>query len=171
MTCTSKMFRKIPMRTKSASPMSSSGGGRAGATEITTPSAGLTSSPSRTGVTRHGSRKKYAIHRVTTAATHPAGAHSRKSSNVADGRGKDEFEPVRVQRRQNPSQHEQPPSTRPNRFTGLRAATPPTAAGVAEAGGDHREGGDERRVDKGELRPGGLDGYDAERQGGDDRHE
>src|SRR5437764_182778 len=47
------------------------------------PSAGLTISPGRVGVTRQGSRKKYAIHRVRISAAHPAGGHSRKRIRVA----------------------------------------------------------------------------------------
>jgi hypothetical protein len=62
--------------------MSSSGGGGAFPIAATMPSAGLTINPGRVGVTRQGSRKKYAIHRVAISPTHPAGDHSRKSTSV-----------------------------------------------------------------------------------------
>ena len=50
--------QKMLIRVTGALPMSSSGGGGIGASDTTTPSAGLTISPARSGVTRHGSRKK-----------------------------------------------------------------------------------------------------------------
>src|SRR3954447_11621687 len=65
-----------------ALPMSSSGGGGAGRIAATMPSAGLTISPGRVGVTRHGSRKKYAIHSVAITLIHPAGHHSRNRTSV-----------------------------------------------------------------------------------------
>ena len=70
------------MRGTGSAPMSSSGGGGAGAIAATMPSAGLTISPGRVGVTRHGSRKKYAIHKVAITPTHPAGGHSRNRTSV-----------------------------------------------------------------------------------------
>src|SRR5271156_4501850 len=82
-TCTSKMLRKIPIRRIAASPIASSGGGAAAAIDTTIPSAGLISRPGLVGVTRHGSRKKYTIHKVATAAAQPAGAHNRNNSKVA----------------------------------------------------------------------------------------
>jgi hypothetical protein len=57
-TCTSKTFMKIETRGTERSAMPSSSGGLASTTFWTTPSAGLTTRPSRTGVTRSGSRKK-----------------------------------------------------------------------------------------------------------------
>ena len=49
---------KTLTRVSGSAPSPSSAGGTAGAIIETTPSAGLTTSPSRAGVTRGGSRKK-----------------------------------------------------------------------------------------------------------------
>ena len=54
----SKTFMKTLTRVRGSAPSPSSAGGTAGAIIETTPSAGLTTSPSRAGVTRGGSRKK-----------------------------------------------------------------------------------------------------------------
>jgi hypothetical protein len=54
----SKTFMKTLIRVIGAGPRPSSAGGAAGPIIETTPSAGLTISPARTGVTRSGSRKK-----------------------------------------------------------------------------------------------------------------
>ena len=62
-------------------------GGGAGATDTTMPSAGLTIRPGRVGVTRHGSRKKYAIHNVTIVATQPAGLQNMNRSTVDERTG------------------------------------------------------------------------------------
>jgi len=53
-----KTFMKIEMRVLGAGPSSSSGGGVAGPTCETRPSAGLTTMSAPSGVTRGGSRKK-----------------------------------------------------------------------------------------------------------------
>ena len=95
----------MPIRATSAVAHLELGRRRRPVTETTMPSAGLTSTPSRSGVTRHGSRKKYTIHRVTTEATQPAGRATQNSRAVANDRREDEFEAVRMQRRQNVSQH------------------------------------------------------------------
>jgi hypothetical protein len=72
----------MPIRVAGAPSIASSGGAVMGPSETTIPSAGLMTNPARVGVTRHGSRKKYAIHTVTISASHPAGCHSRKSTMV-----------------------------------------------------------------------------------------
>src|SRR5262249_25957190 len=57
-TWTSNTLRNTPMRVMGASPSSNSLGGVARSAATTTPSAALTTSPARLGVTRQGSRKK-----------------------------------------------------------------------------------------------------------------
>ena len=64
----------MPIRGSGSAPISSSGGGDAGPSETTMPSAGLTISPGRAGVTRQGSRKKYTSHNVRISAIQPSGA-------------------------------------------------------------------------------------------------
>ena len=59
-------------------PIASSAGGEAGPIDTIVPSAGLTKRPGRTGVTRHGSPKKYAIHKVRMRPIQPSGAATRK---------------------------------------------------------------------------------------------
>ena len=54
----SNTLMKIEMRGSGAAPRPSSGGGATVMTWLMRPSAGATTSPSRTGVTRGGSRKK-----------------------------------------------------------------------------------------------------------------
>ena len=54
----SKTLMKMLIRVRGAGPRPSPSGGTAGAIIETSPSAGLTTSPARTGVTRGGSRKK-----------------------------------------------------------------------------------------------------------------
>ena len=54
----SNTFMKMLIRVRAAGPSPRSAGGAAGAIIETTPSAGLTTRPSRVGVTRGGSRKK-----------------------------------------------------------------------------------------------------------------
>ena len=51
-----------------------SGGGGASTIIQTTPSAGLTINPGLTGVTRSGSRKKYATHPASANAIKPSGS-------------------------------------------------------------------------------------------------
>ena len=83
----------MPTRGTGALPISSSGGGEAGASATTIPSAGLTISPGRVGVTRQGSRKKYAIHKVTISPVQPAGRQTRKRTTVASAAMAMNFQP------------------------------------------------------------------------------
>ena len=65
---------KMEMRGSGRSPSASSSGGTASVTRLTRPSAGATKMPSRAGVTRCGSRKKYAHHSVATCRASRAAA-------------------------------------------------------------------------------------------------
>ena len=81
------------MRGTGSLPIANSGGGGAGASTTTMPSAGLTISPGRVGVTRQGSRKKYPIQRVRIRPTQPSGAHNRKRISVGTAAAAMNFQP------------------------------------------------------------------------------
>ncbi len=81
------------MRGTGSAPIPSSGGGGAGISDTTIPSAGLTISPGRVGVTRHGSRKKYAIHSVTISPAQPAGCQRRNRTMVTAAAAAMNFQP------------------------------------------------------------------------------
>src|SRR5260370_6382796 len=83
----------MPIRGTGSAPIPSSGGGGAGASETTVPSAGLTISPDRVGVTRQGSRKKYAIHRVTISPNQPSGDQRTNRITVARAAPAMNFQP------------------------------------------------------------------------------
>src|SRR5262245_19267681 len=74
---------KIDTRGSGAVPRPSSAGGTALTTRLTIPSAGATTMPSRTGVTRTGSRKKKAHHAVTMVAIQPSGDHTQNSTMLS----------------------------------------------------------------------------------------
>src|SRR5205085_8756395 len=65
------------------SPSASSSGGTALATRLTRPSAGDTTSRSAVGVTRGGSRKKYAHHNISTVPSQPSGVHTQNRIRLA----------------------------------------------------------------------------------------
>src|SRR5260221_14192336 len=90
---------KIDTRGSGRSPNSSSFGGTASATRLTRPSAGATRSPSRSGVTRAGSRKKYAHQSVATNPNQPSGGHSQNNSRLTSA-GDNEAQALAVDRRQ-----------------------------------------------------------------------
>ena len=58
------------MRTRGAAPSASSGGGGTIATDTTRPSAGASTSPSRIGTARSGSRKKKAQNSAAATPSH-----------------------------------------------------------------------------------------------------
>src|SRR5437763_15358758 len=74
---------KTDTRGSGSSPSASSGGGTAFVTRLTRPSAGDTTSRSETGVTRGGSRKKYAHHSVSNVPSQPSGVHSQNRIRLA----------------------------------------------------------------------------------------
>src|SRR5262245_5541783 len=76
-------FMKIETRGSARSPRLSSAGGTAWMILLTRPSAGATTSPSRVGVTRSGSRKNNAHQIVRTVAIQPSGDHSKNNSRLA----------------------------------------------------------------------------------------
>ena len=74
------------MRGSGRSPSPSSAGGSAMVIIETRPSAGDTTSPSRTGVTRTGSRKNSAHHTVRMVPIHPSGDHSQNRTRLASAK-------------------------------------------------------------------------------------
>src|SRR5262245_2951540 len=76
-------FMKIETRGSARSPRLSSAGGTAWMILLTRPSAGATTSPSRVGVTRSGSRKNSAHQTVSTVPIQPSGDHSQNKSRLA----------------------------------------------------------------------------------------
>ncbi len=81
-TCTSKTLMKIETRGRGVSPRSSSGGGTADVICEIIPSAGEITRPSPTGVTRRGSRKKYAHQAVARAPIQPSGVEIQNRISV-----------------------------------------------------------------------------------------
>jgi hypothetical protein len=67
-------------------PRPSSGGGTAFTTRLTRPSAGETTSPPPSGVTRGGSRKKYAHHSVSTVPIQPSGVQRMNSTRLTSAK-------------------------------------------------------------------------------------
>src|SRR5580700_9463796 len=88
LTWQSKTDMKIDTRCNGAMPRPSSGGGAAKPAKLTTPSAGDMTRSARTGVTRAGSRKKYAHHKVATRPSQPSGAHIHHRMSVATAKPK-----------------------------------------------------------------------------------
>ena len=70
-TCTSKIDRKIETRGRGVGSRPSSGGGTASSISDTRPSAGATTSPSASGRTRFGARKKAALAAVAASPIRP----------------------------------------------------------------------------------------------------
>ena len=70
------------MRGRGVSPISNSDGGTASTINCTIPSPGETISPSRVGIVRSGSRKKYMTHKVTTAPMAASGPQIQPSTKV-----------------------------------------------------------------------------------------
>src|SRR6266581_1818339 len=77
---------KIETRGKARSPRLSSAGGTALMILLMLPSAGATTSPSRVGVTRSGSRKNSAHQIVSTVLIQPSGDHSQNRSRLASAK-------------------------------------------------------------------------------------
>ena len=77
---------KIEMRGSGLSPSPSSAGGSTCATIETRPSAGDTTMPSRTGVTRTGSRKNSAHQTVSTVPIQPSGVQIQNRIRLASAK-------------------------------------------------------------------------------------
>ena len=77
---------KIDTRGSGRSPRPSSCGGAALTTAEMRPSAGATTMPSRTGVTRTGSRKNSAHQIVSTVPIQPSGAQTRNRIRLASAK-------------------------------------------------------------------------------------
>ena len=77
---------KIEMRGSGRSPRPSSAGGMTCVTIETRPSAGATTMPSRSGVTRTGSRKNSAHHTVSTVPIQPSGLQIQNSTRLASAK-------------------------------------------------------------------------------------
>src|SRR5581483_4980378 len=83
----------MPMRGTGSLPMPSSSGGAAGPSATTVPSPGATMRPARSGVTRHGSRTKSAIHTAIARLSQPPGGHSRNRIALATAAAATNFQP------------------------------------------------------------------------------
>ena len=86
----SNTLMKIDTRGSGRSPRSSSCGGTALMTWLTRPSAGATTMPSRTGVTRAGSRKNSAHQSVSTVPIQPSGDQSQNRIEAHERKDADE---------------------------------------------------------------------------------
>ena len=82
----SNTLMKIDTRGIGRSPRLSSGGGTALMIRLTRPSAGATTMPSRTGVTRTGSRKNSAHHTVNTVPIQPSGVQIQNRIRLASAK-------------------------------------------------------------------------------------
>ena len=77
---------KIEIRVSGLSPRPSSAGGSTCAIIETRPSAGATTMPSRTGVTRTGSRKNSAHHTVRSEPIQPSGVQIQNRIRLASAK-------------------------------------------------------------------------------------
>ena len=82
----SNTLMKTETRGSGVVPSASSGGGTALTTRLTRPSAGEMTRPSPIGVTRGGSRKKYAHHSVSTVPSQPSGVQSQNRTRLASAK-------------------------------------------------------------------------------------
>src|SRR5579885_457028 len=77
---------KIEIRGSGVDPRPNSCGGDRVVIWLTRPSAGATTKPSRTGVTRGGSRKKKAHQIVSTVPIQPSGVHSQNRDRATSAK-------------------------------------------------------------------------------------
>src|ERR1051325_1402513 len=82
----SNTLMKIETRVSGFTPRPSSAGGTALMMRLTRPSAGATTMPSRTGVTRGGSRKKEAHHPVNRVPIQPSGDQIQKRTRLSSAK-------------------------------------------------------------------------------------